>query len=163
MVQMNMTYYAFLVKYRDTVNHKVPNKAFNNTGTSQIVQQTNTGCDGGWKNGRGRRGGRGKRGSSGCVGWGDNWRDYKCQVIGIDSTIIKVHLTYQFEHEQWFHIPANVPNQINQMWHEYQCNKRQRTSVSTYNHISHLTGGNYLLPPPTDIPVTPTIPPLPPP
>ena len=38
MLQMNMTYYAFLVKYRDTVNHKVPNKAFNNTGTSQIVQ-----------------------------------------------------------------------------------------------------------------------------
>ena len=140
MVPINMTYSAVLANYRNTVNQNFPKKAVNNTKTCRRVQQTNTGhsC---------RVGGQ---------------RDDEWQVIGIDRTIIKVHPTYQFEHEQWLNIPETVCNHLTLMRREYQSNKRQCTSGSTYNKISQVTGGNYPSPSPTDIHVPPPIPPPPP-
>ena len=49
------------------------------------------------------------------------------------------------------------------MRREYQSNKRQHKSGSTYNQVYQVTGGNYPLPPPMDIHVSPTIPHSPPP
>ena len=99
MVPTNMTYYTFLVNYRNTVNQKFPNTAVNIKSTRRRFQQTNTGSGRRVRNGRGnnRRGGRGglsKIGGCGRGGRGGGQRDDEWKVIGIDGTSIKVHPEY---------------------------------------------------------------------
>ena len=124
MTPMPVTFANALLNYRNTgVNSRFPdNPNVNNRRSSCRIQQASRGGHGHGRGGRsgGRgRGGRGRGNNGQQKRWHDEW-----EITGLNNSRMMVHPAYRFTDEQWSNIPEQVQQQLLQMRHEYQQQKR---------------------------------------